>query len=761
MKAVIKIFSRNRVINQPTSYQSVRRSFYDLESCASSFITKQKHIENTYSKNIYNFQKKHFPRVTKSGDASIQDDKSSKQKEKASQASSTIKEDERSKLSKYSKENPNKLDSILNKQLKYKEEKTLEEEIGVFEEMINNPEPENFNELDIKLKQLTKEEDTLASEQSTPSQANTATTHNKKPKKENLEDFPEDIRGNKILSKKRFMEVATSGSNKYESNDVLFTKKDFPLYFSSNDERDLVSDKNEASLKFRRLHELDIKKNELISYNSIMEIPESIQKSAHRVFSKYSTTEIKEWSKKYLLNYSQNHASEPPLNLDKLKKIPFGNSQELDIKTKIFNISSHEDNYIKNDDDNKENSSSKANVAGEEVEGASLNKKKENLSNPYLKIEYNPAYAVAYLYSRMPYTFNIVKRILTELKTRNPSYRPTSVLDYGAGLGSGVLAALDVFKKKELQKVAAVEPNKYMRKLGRYISDRSLTLEDPDSVTDIMWVESLAMLPGSGGMERGKFDLIILSHVLQEIRTAKSREMIIDTLYSRLSSNGVFVCVEPGSPKGYRFINDLREWIIEKRDELKKKEEEFQSNSSIEQEHSLSDSSLSSTVKKSMSIESVNILAPCPHALKCPLADKSFDWCHFSQLIRRYSKNIIPRVKKDDDLKNEKYSYLVIKKGEHILNRIDTVTDESELTIPELSFKWGRLVRPTIKKQKHTIIDVCTREGSFERKTISYSHGRDEGYKIAKRLKWGDLWMFPERIPNKYRKEHNKAKRLW
>jgi len=51
-----------------------------------------------------------------------------------------------------------------------------------------------------------------------------------------------------------------------------------------------------------------------------------------------------------------------------------------------------------------------------------------------------------------------------------------------------------------------------MRKLGKYLT------EDLNKDNNILWVDSLAMIPGQGG-ERGKFDIIILGYVLQEIKT--------------------------------------------------------------------------------------------------------------------------------------------------------------------------------------------------------------------------------------------------
>ena len=55
------------------------------------------------------------------------------------------------------------------------------------------------------------------------------------------------------------------------------------------------------------------------------------------------------------------------------------------------------------------------------------------------------------------------------------------------------------------------------------------------------------------------------------------------------------IVVEPGSPKGFRYIHSFREWII--------------------------------TTKNR---DEANIVAPCPNHNECPLARSTDSWCHFS-----------------------------------------------------------------------------------------------------------------------------------
>jgi ribosomal protein RSM22 (predicted rRNA methylase) len=108
---------------------------------------------------------------------------------------------------------------------------------------------------------------------------------------------------------------------------------------------------------------------------------------------------------------------------------------------------------------------------------------------------------------------------------------------------------------------------------------------------------------------------------------------------------------------------------------------------------------------------------------------------------------------------NEKFSYLVVKKGETPNATIES--EEDAVTALEKSYFWPRIIRPVIKKHKHSIMDLCNADGEIERRIIAKSHGMEGGARKVKKARWGDLWYFERRIPNKFRKESKYGKRLW
>ena len=70
--------------------------------------------------------------------------------------------------------------------------------------------------------------------------------------------------------------------------------------------------------------------------------------------------------------------------------------------------------------------------------------------------------------------------------------------------------------------------------------------------------------------------------------------------------------------------------------------------------------------------------------------------------------------------------------------------------------KWARLIKKTAAKGTKNQIHLCNDQGLYETRTISRS---SYGFKFSKKLKWGDRWMFPYDIPNKYRKESKFSKK--
>ena len=185
----------------------------------------------------------------------------------------------------------------------------------------------------------------------------------------------------------------------------------------------------------------------------------------------------------------------------------------------------------------------------------------------------------------------------------------------------------------------------------------------------------------------------------------------------------MLIVVEPGSPKGFRYIHSIREQFIKK------------------------------------SREEACIIAPCPHHATCPKASMNKTWCHFSQFVPKYPRNVLPKIPHESSMDNEKFSYLVLKKGK--TPNVLLENQSKATTIVEKSFFWPRLILPAIKKHQHVILDLCNITGTIERRTIGKSHRSEGGYGRARRIHWGDLWPYPLRTPNRFRKESKRGGKFW
>ncbi|EGR28141.1 mitochondrial ribosomal protein s22, putative [Ichthyophthirius multifiliis] len=456
---------------------------------------------------------------------------------------------------------------------------------------------------------------------------------------------------------------------------------------------------------------------------NIQYFPEKVFLRAQQVFSKYPHKDIKKMGFDFMKMYQQLHAVEKPGNIKNVRL--FVNTESIiknnkDEANKLIylhskNISREEIEEKLNEKKNNQKIQKQYENKKEEEQynenEEKIIKQANNSTNIQLQlIQYTQNASVAYLLRKAPHTFGVACRILNEIKYRLPNFQPQTFLDFGAGIGSGSIAFNDTFPN--FKHIIACEPSTNMRKLGKHMTQ---------DIKNLVFVENLAQTISFPFAQ--EYDIIYIGHVLQEVPSPESRLVIIDSLWNKLKKGGLIVFVENGSPKGFRFAHDFRKYILEEKKD-----------------------------------EKPLIIAPCPHHGSCPLSEKDDTWCHFEQKIGKYPKKIIAKDLKERQFDDEKFCYIVIQKNAERSKNIDE--DFEKMTLADQSFFWDRIIFPTMKKQGHVIYDLCTQEGQFVRRITAKSHGQKE-YRMAKKLNWGDLWPIQKRIPNKFRKEGAKSKRLW
>ncbi len=267
--------------------------------------------------------------------------------------------------------------------------------------------------------------------------------------------------------------------------------------------------------------------------------------------------------------------------------------------------------------------------------------------------------ALAYIATRMPATYAAVHASLSAFAERAPDFAPRSILDVGAGPGTVIWAVANLWP--QLEAATLVESSPAIRAIGEKLVAET-------SLQRVAWHAADLR----SGIPDTPHDLVTLAYVLDELAPA-DRAALVERLWSLAFS--ALVIVEPGTPAGWQRILDARATLI---------------------------------------AAGAHILAPCPHALTCPIAAP--DWCHFSA---RVARSRIHRLAKGAEVpwEDEKFIYLAAA-------RMPAEKDASRvLTPPESATGRVRL-------------KLCQPTGTATHRLITRREG--DVFKRARRADWGD-----------------------
>lgn len=214
--------------------------------------------------------------------------------------------------------------------------------------------------------------------------------------------------------------------------------------------------------------------------------------------------------------------------------------------------------------------------------------------------------AAVYAVVRMPATFGAVRSALAYALEAD-GIRISSLLDVGAGTGAASWAADALL---DLERITCLEREEAMRKLGK-----ALMKEGSPSLQNAEWKSADLISEDIG--ESG--DLVVASYMLNEL-APENRRKVLDKLWQ--AAERMLLIVEPGTPEGYRQLQDAREYLL---------------------------------------AEGAHIAAPCPHESACQMGEA--DWCHFTC---RVARSRLHRQLKGGDVpyEDEKFSYMAFTKSE-------------------------------------------------------------------------------------------------
>ena len=277
--------------------------------------------------------------------------------------------------------------------------------------------------------------------------------------------------------------------------------------------------------------------------------------------------------------------------------------------------------------------------------------------------------ARAYLAVRMPATYAAVRASLEAVAELRPDFAPQSLLDAGAGPGTALIAAHDCWPT--LSGATLIESSPAIRRWGDVLLSAS-------AIQGIGWRASdLASADLADAC-----DLVLLTYVLDELEP-RSIGPLIERLWQ--ATGDTMVVVEPGTPAGWSRILSARDRLI---------------------------------------AAGAHLVAPCPHALACPL--RAPDWCHFSRRVAR--SRMHRRIKSADaPWEDEKFSYIAVSRR------------------PALPVS-ARVIAPVLVKGGTVALKLCERTGDVRRSMLSKRDG--ERFRQARRLAWGDFVGEPATIPS-------------
>ncbi|KAA0196527.1 hypothetical protein HAZT_HAZT009456 [Hyalella azteca] len=293
--------------------------------------------------------------------------------------------------------------------------------------------------------------------------------------------------------------------------------------------------------------------------------------------------------------------------------------------------------------------------------------------------------ALLYMMARLTPDFAALMKVFHQLRCALPTFMPTTMLDFGSGVGSATWA-VDQTWPKSCKEVVNVDPSNAMHELHDVLLRgglASLPLPRRKNSTSFRH-----FLPLTGSL---KHDLVVCSRTLFEIGSRDMRLRTLDILWKTVMPGGCLVLVEGGRASGCHLTLEARDFLMQG---LK--------------------------VDTSSSRLRGRIIAPCPHQNACPLLAKQpkYRICTDSQLYQE--------VEYPDPLL-EVFSYLIVQKPKELETREDTL------------ITWPRIIQPVIKSDS-VIVRVCNKFGHLQELCASKGKHGTLCRQVARKSTLGDLY---------------------
>ena len=164
-------------------------------------------------------------------------------------------------------------------------------------------------------------------------------------------------------------------------------------------------------------------------------------------------------------------------------------------------------------------------------------------------VEYGPKETFAYIASQLPFMLAPLQNVFAEIARRIPGFAPKSMLDFGSGPGTAIIAAQKHWNSS-LNEIMAVDVSQTMLEISAEIIK-----EHPELVDRVEWRRYMAM-----SSNRPKYNLVVSSMVLSELADDHLRQQSVDHLWQQ--TDDILVLIDRGNAEGFRILRNARDWLI-------------------------------------------------------------------------------------------------------------------------------------------------------------------------------------------------------
>lgn len=234
--------------------------------------------------------------------------------------------------------------------------------------------------------------------------------------------------------------------------------------------------------------------------------------------------------------------------------------------------------------------------------------------------QYGPDETAAYAHYFLPSRYSITKRVLNEVATLLPAYRPSRVLDFGCGPATAA-AAIQTVWPDELDRYVGVDHSQSMLDAAKLLSK--------EIVRERIFSTKTADILKRASERNERYDLVIASYTLSELAHDPARRSATQLLFELLDVNGLLVLIEDGNPSGSHTVRAARQMVLDSFNSTDRKGAFPVKTTTVER---MGVMMLDPPGGSKYPDIRATVVAPCMHDKPCPLADGV--WCSFSQKVR-------------------------------------------------------------------------------------------------------------------------------